>query len=146
MWFFSFNSSICHALLLNYSVWIGIRIQIRIFFGFGFRSGKSFGFFLIRIRNTAGYATLDYTKEDRKKRRQDYNSSHEQLPMITNDLLFVKIWCSRLRKCRSAALLAGHSQYDIEYQIVSLTGVRLLTDAMDGRSQPDGFPISSLNP
>jgi hypothetical protein len=32
MCFFSFNSSICHALLLNYSVWIQIRIRIRIFF------------------------------------------------------------------------------------------------------------------
>jgi hypothetical protein len=40
--FFSFNCSICHALLLNYSVWIQIRIRIQIFFGFGFGSGKKF--------------------------------------------------------------------------------------------------------
>jgi hypothetical protein len=32
MCFFLFNSSICHALLLNYSVWILIRIRIRIFY------------------------------------------------------------------------------------------------------------------
>jgi hypothetical protein len=38
---FSFNSSMCHVLLLNYSVWIRIRIRNRIFFGFG--SGKKFG-------------------------------------------------------------------------------------------------------
>jgi hypothetical protein len=42
MCFFSFNSSICHALLLNNNVWIQIRIRIQIFFGFGFGSGKKF--------------------------------------------------------------------------------------------------------
>jgi hypothetical protein len=49
---FSFNSSICHALLLNYSVWIRTRIRIRIFFRIRIRQkvSDSFGF---------GSATLD---------------------------------------------------------------------------------------
>jgi hypothetical protein len=56
MFVFSFNSSICHALLLNYSVWIRIRIRIRIrIFFFGFGSGKKFRIRIrIRIRNTGG--------------------------------------------------------------------------------------------
>jgi hypothetical protein len=43
---FSFNSSICHAQLLNYSVWIRIRIRIRIFFRIRIRQkvSDSFGF------------------------------------------------------------------------------------------------------
>jgi hypothetical protein len=40
MCFFSFNSSICHALLLNYSVWI----RIRIFFRIRQKVSDSFGF------------------------------------------------------------------------------------------------------
>jgi hypothetical protein len=48
MCFFSFYSSICHALLLNYSVWIQIRIRIRIPIFFWIRIRQkvldSFGF------------------------------------------------------------------------------------------------------
>jgi hypothetical protein len=51
---FSFNSSDCHAVLLNCSVWIRIRIRIRFFSESDSDSdpAKSFVFFRIRIRNT----------------------------------------------------------------------------------------------
>jgi hypothetical protein len=60
MCFFSFNYSICHALLLNYSVWIRIRIRIRIFIWIQIRidsdQAKSFGSFGL------GFATLRGSK------------------------------------------------------------------------------------